>query len=1124
MITCQACGFEAADDSVFCSKCGAKLGLPASPVEERKTVTTLFCDLVAFTAMSEAADPEDIDALLGRYHEDARKVIENHGGTVEMFIGDAVVGVFGVPAVHEDDPERAVRAGLRIVGAMEGMVRPDGSPLQARVGINTGEALVRLDVDPLSGRGFLTGDAVNVAARLEAAAPPMGVAVGATTHDLSNGAIVYEKLPPVAAKGKAEPIAAWLALAPVARTGTHVVQPDATPFVGREMELAYLGALFDRVLSSASPQFALLVGEPGIGKSRLVSEFAARLDERSELVTWRQGHCLPYGEGVTFWALGEIVKAHAGVLDTDTPAVADEKLGRVLPAGPDREWFRQRLRALLGLEAPQAEREENFVAWLRFLEDLAGNDPTVLVFEDLHWADEALLAFLEYVAINASAVPLFVIATARPELLEEHPSLVAAPRVNRISLEVPSEKETTSLVTAVLGDVAEEVRAGIVTRAQGNPFYAEESAWLALDRACLDDVPLAGSVQAVIAHRLDALPVEMKAAVADAAVIGEVFWGGAVAALGQRSQAETDAALQGLMVKQLVHRARASTMAGESEFAFAHALARDVAYTELPRGARARKHAAAATWIEAKAGERAEDLAEVLAHHYAAALDFARAAGDAGLATAAVGPAVEWVRVAGDRAQSVDVATARRHYVRGLEIAGTCDVDRVPLLAGLGESLLLAGESSAAADVLEEAVVLARESEKKGDLVRLLLRLNYAIRASGHGVRSELLDEAVSVARARGPSLDLVEAVGTRGGYCWITTGDARAALDAADEALAICERYGLEVTPYALTTRGGARCALGDAEGLEDYRRGLAIAQDPSNRGLGYDLSAAMSDYVVVLDWVEGPAAALPVSRDYISFCERRGMVGAARFMRGAAIEGQLLCGEWTDLPAIIEELEESLSDVDDPENLQTLKAVQTMLNAWLGHTEDLERALARMESLRPHVFLVSMNVYDAIASAVGALALGRLEVAATALCRWADTPEPGSTIEHAWMVPEAIRTALRCSGSELAERLRHRGDGHLPVQEAVMASIDGLLDEAHERHDVAVASYSAAAAHWRDRGTPYEEGQALLGQGRCLLVLGKAPEAAAPLAAARDIFSRLGAKPALAETDELLLQLSSA
>ena len=339
---------------------------------------------MGFTAASESADPEDVDQMLSAYAAMARTQIESHGGVVEKFIGDAVVGIFGVPAAHEDDPERAVRAGLRICEDAEDLEAIGGAPLRLRVGINTGETLVRIGITPGSGERLLAGDAINTASRIQSVAPDMGVAVGLATYEATAPVFDYEELEPATLKGKSEPVRVFHAKNPLARFGADLTRTHDTPFIGREIDLALLKGIFDKTVAATSPQLVTVVGEPGLGKSRIVAELGAYIDTKPDLITWRQGRCLPYGEGITFWALGEIVKAHAGILESDAPDVATTKLDAVLPEGEERPWFRQRLLPLLGIEATSsAEREELFTAWRRFLEQIAEERPTVLVFEDL---------------------------------------------------------------------------------------------------------------------------------------------------------------------------------------------------------------------------------------------------------------------------------------------------------------------------------------------------------------------------------------------------------------------------------------------------------------------------------------------------------------------------------------------------------------------------------------------------------------------------------------------------------------------------------------------------------------------------------------------------------------------
>jgi predicted ATPase len=378
----------------------------------------------------------------------------------------------------------------------------------------------------------------------------MGVAVGLATFEATGLVFDYEELESAALKGKAEPVRVFHAKAPRARFGTDLTRTHDSPFVGREIDLAILKGVFDKTVAASSVQLVTVVGEPGLGKSRIVAELGGYVDARPDLVTWRQGRCLPYGEGITFWALGEILKAHTGILESDPPDVARTKLDRVLPEGSEREWFRQRLLPLLGIGATSsAEREELFTAWRRFLEQVADERPTVLVFEDLHWADEAMLAFLEHLADLAEGVPLLLVATARPELYERHPEYATGLRnATPINLAPLSQEETARLVSALLDATVlpVEVQRPILDRADGNPLYAEEFVRLLKDRDLLvragaswelkdgAEVPFPDSVHALIAARLDTLEPEAKSLLADAAVIGKVFWAGGVAQMGER--------------------------------------------------------------------------------------------------------------------------------------------------------------------------------------------------------------------------------------------------------------------------------------------------------------------------------------------------------------------------------------------------------------------------------------------------------------------------------------------------------------------------------------------------------------------------------------------------------------
>src|SRR5437763_6849558 len=478
MQVCPACGQENPERSRFCGMCGAALApVAARPREERKVVTILFTDLVGPTARAEGLDPEDVRATLSAYYAQLRAELERHGGTVEKFIGDAVMAIFGAPVSHEDDPERAVRAALAIRDSI-------GEELQIRTAVNTGVALVALGARAVEGEGMVSGDVVNTAARLQSAAPVNGILVGEGTYRATRHAIEYQDAPSVEAKGKSEPVKVWEAVAARSRFGSDVEQKLRTPLVGRERERGLLADSFQRARTEQSAQLVTLVGVPGIGKSRLVAALFQIPAADEEIISWRQGRSLPYGERVSFWALGEIVKAHAGILESDDTATAEEKLAAMVEAlsedEREREWLARHTRPLVGLEgAERTEREEAFAAWRRLLEAAAEQRPLVLVFEDLHWADDGLLDFVDHLADWATTVPLLIVGTARPELLDRRPGWGGGKR-NALTLSIGAltDDETAQLLQRLLDRAVLDADAqqAVLQCAEGNPLYAEEYA------------------------------------------------------------------------------------------------------------------------------------------------------------------------------------------------------------------------------------------------------------------------------------------------------------------------------------------------------------------------------------------------------------------------------------------------------------------------------------------------------------------------------------------------------------------------------------------------------------------------------------------------------------------------
>ena len=912
MLTCPSCSHENADGARFCSSCGTRLGQASEPArEERKVVTVLFADLVGFTSRAEQLDPEDVRAVLEPYHARLRTELERRGGTVEKFIGDAVMALFGAPTAREDDPERAVRAAI----AIRDWIREEGE-LQVRVAVTTGEALVSLGARPSEGEGMASGDVVNTAARLQSAAPVDGILVDETTYRATSQKIDYRESEPILAKGKQEPVPAWEVTEARSSYGVDVAQEQRALLVGRERELEVLVNALDRVRAERSLQLVTLVGVPGIGKSRLVYELSQVIENEAELTNWRQGRSLPYGEGVSFWALSEMVKAQAGILETDAPEETATKLARSVHAlveDSEADWVERHLGTLIGLESEQdlrgEHRAEAFAAWRRFFEAIAEERPLVLVFEDLHWADEGLLDFIDHLVDWAGGVPILVVCTARPELLSRRAGWGGGkPNALTLSLSPLDDEETARLVAALLerSVLPADTQAALLQRAGGNPLYAEEFVRMVTDRELVvgdGELPVPESVQGIVAARLDALPEDEKTLLQDASVLGKVFWLGAAAEIGGVDRQAAEEALHRLERKEFVRRERRPSVAGESEYAFRHLLVRDVAYSQIPRARRAEKHRLAGEWI-GRLG-RSEDHAEMLAHHYANALELARAAGAD--TTAFEEPARRALQEAGDRAYALSAySTARTYYSAALEAWPEDEPRDAQLLIRFGR-VLNSVEIGSAIDLLDEAVAISRAAGDMGraaeaemltcEMFWLLGRRDEAFEHMG-AAEQLIADVPVSYAKAY---------VMTNVSRFWMLAGDSERAIASGREALDMAEHLGLEeLQAHAFDNIGISRVQAGDRGGVEDLERSIEIADAinsvESARAYG-NLASGLADLgELELSWEMVVQARVRA--------ERFGLDDWLLWLRGEAAYPLYYSGDWDEALRILDELIEEFSE----------------------------------------------------------------------------------------------------------------------------------------------------------------------------------------------------------------------
>jgi class 3 adenylate cyclase len=955
---CPACGTPNLPGTKFCGECGTALTDATAPAgavgvgaststtvtAERRLVTVLFADLVGSTTLAEDRDPEETRNLLNRYFETTSDVIGRYGGTVEKFIGDAVMAVWGVPIAHEDDPERAVRAALELVDAVSA-ISDAGTPLQVRAAVLTGEAAATVGA---AGQGIVAGDLVNTASRLQGMAPPGTVLVGDATRRSTAEAIAYEEIGEQQLKGKATPVPAWRAVSVLGmRGGARRRASLEAPFVGRDEELRLVKDLFHATIRERKPRLVTVIGQAGIGKSRLGWEFEKYIDGVALDAYWHAGRSPSYGEGISFWALAEMVRERAGIAETDAPEAARAKLAACLAEwltdGDERSWVEPRLAGLLGLEEmPAGQREEAFAAWRTFFERIADRDPVILVFKDLHWADAGLLEFIEHLLGWAKNRPIYVLAMTRPDLLERHPGWGSAVRnATTIALEPLGDGPMTELLRGLVPGLPADAVAAIVARAEGVPLYAVETVRMLIDRGQLvlqgDGYALAGpltdlavpeTLHALVAARIDANEPDDRATLADGAVLGQSFTPSALAGMTERSEESLQPGLERLVRRELLIRDDDPRSPERGQYRFVQAVVREVAYETLSKADRRAKHLAAARYFE---GTGDEELTGVLATHYVEAL---KATPPGPEADALAAQARIALRAAADRAVALNAwSVAHHHLSAALEIA-TDESERAALLLGLAR----AGYRMARPDAPDQALEAAALADALGDRATANRARGLAAQIYNHSAQATkaltVLEPAAAALAEDEPGAGPVFAELARS--YMLTDRMAEAEVQAGRALRAAGPHRETEVVASTLSTLGAALPALGRRdEAIALLHGAVALADaaghiDQALRARNNLLSTATDDMPLTEQ--------MPILDESVDMARRYGMAGMLVMSLDGRADALFVMGAW----------EAARRDLDEGEELPRLEARRA-----LEHGERARQGAATgdAESARHHL-----------------------------------------------------------------------------------------------------------------------------------------------------------------------------
>jgi predicted ATPase/class 3 adenylate cyclase len=1127
---CESCGEKVPEGARFCMACGGPLdqvdvtsgqaatqavgdetdepsvALASPTLDERRTVTVLFADLSGYTAVAARLDPESVkrqlERILGRLGEE----VVAYGGYVDKFIGDNVMAIFGAPVAHGDDPERAVLAGLGMQGAMgevnEPLAAQHGVKFELCVGINTGEVLAGQVGDSYT----VIGDTVNVAARLQAAARPGSVTVGETTYRATREAIDYSALAePLVLKGKTEPVAAWEAVGAGGQPATGAsVRPMQAPLVGRAAELAALHDLLGRVERKRGPHLATVIGDPGVGKSRLLRQFEQELQSRDPQPLVRRGRCLPYGSSIVYWPLGEVIRAECEIVDGDPPAAAWKKLSARIGAlldGPDSDSRSAASRTavigrLLGIEGPddpvlgdqvdaQHAREVFFAAVRSCVEGLARDGPLVLVWEDIHWADEGMLDLIEHL-VQWVRAPVLQICLAREELLERRVGWGGVRRGSTtMFLEPLGESETRELISSLMrvDEVDESVLAAVAARAEGNPLFAEEMVRRLSEQEGASATELPATVQALLAARLDSLEPFQRRLLAHAAVIGRTFWEGALTPIAEAEGGDLAEALRGLRDKDIVVAGEGSALAGEPELAFKHALIRDAAYEMLPRAVRAQKHFEVARFIEVRAGERVEEVVALLAEHYGKAAELGS---ELGLVPGDLAPyrakALFYLEAAADAATAFySNADAFSNYEAALEQAGE-DAEAVArLLEKQGDVALRLGRVDAAIDVWERALDHHSGREDLEHVAELHRKIGAGLAHKGERKQAiEHHQQGINLIKDGEPSLALVRLY-EEAAWLYMQTGDNMLAIYASEKALRLAERLGeVRAASRAHGIFGRVFGRIGDTvKARENLERAVELARGSDAHetvlalmALGHHLESSEGDYTLAADSY----------REALTLARQIGDVPAEIELHAAVGQLALYAGDWDEVVLC----SDASAELSEREGLIGKLCLPFVLRGRLhwrsGEWQQSDSAYKRAHELAEQIGW-SEVCFDALYGLSGTLRdQGDLPGAETALAQALDVCERAGLIAQSIQANSARALLYRLAGQhekaseaaqeaiELSERVRY------PVAEAAAIEAAGVVGPMPG----AVADLQRAREAWQELGRPLEA-------ARCGLLLGQ-------------------------------------